>query len=391
MNKKEIAEIKKLFNKTCCHVTKICGCYVDAEKNIKTTIDQHFQMLDEEEMFKYINIFRGCLSGSIGKNLINLEFPRETESEGGTQEFLLRLRDSRLREEDLINEFYDKVIEHYNYPENYYIVLAHAAYDIPGITSDEMGLDDASVYVYEHLICAICPVKLDKSGLCYNSEANTIETKIREWLVDRPVHGFLFPAFNDRNTDIHAMLYYTRKSDDMNPSFMDNMFGCVRPLTSKNQNATFRTIIERSLGDECSFEAVKSIHESINELIEEQKDEPEPVVLDKNDVKNLIGNAGVSGDKLESFDSSFERIVQTEADNTSVESDDVRFVANNITNHKNLEIKTDDVVIKVNNEQAHHVETRIIDGVPYLMIQINGNVVLNGVVVHPDDPKLTAE
>lgn len=387
MNKKEISEIKKLFNKTRCHVTRMCGCYVDAEKNIKTTLKQAFLSLEEEEMFKYINIFRGCLSGTLGKNLINLEFPNETEAEGGTQEFLLRLRDSRLKDDELIDEFYNKVIEFYDYPENYYIVLAHAAYDIPGITSDGMELDDASVYVYEHIICAICPVKLEKSGLCYNSEANTIETRIRDWLVDAPIHGFLFPAFNDRNTDIHAMLYYTKKCDDINPSFMDNMFACTRPLTSKNQNSTFQSIIERSLGDECSFEAVKNIHESINEMIEEQKDLPDPVVLDKNDVKHIIENSGVSDTKLETFDRSFEKIINTEADNTSVDSDDVKFVATNITNQRNLEIKTTDVVVKVSPEQAHHVETRIIDGIPYLMIQINGNIELNGVIVNPDNPK----
>ena len=207
MNKKELSEIKKLLNKDKCHITRLCGCYVDSEKNIKTTIKQAFHSLEDEEMFKYINIFRGSLSGTIGKNLINLEFPAEQETDGGTQHFLMQLKESRLRDDDLIQEFYSRVIENYEYGENYYIILAHAAYDIPTITSDNYEQEDASIYVYEHLLCSICPVKLEKSGLCYNSESNTIETKIRGWLVDAPIHGFLFPAFNDRNTDIHAMLY----------------------------------------------------------------------------------------------------------------------------------------------------------------------------------------
>ena len=160
--------------------------------------------------------------------LLTFEFPIEQEETGGTQEFLLRLRDSRLEDDELIEQFYNKVIEYYEYAENYYIILAHAAYDIPGITSDGLEMDDASIYVYEHLICCICPVKLEKSNLCYNAESNTIETTIRDWLVDVPAHGFLFPAFNDRNTDIHSMLYYTRKSENPNTSFMDNMFACRR-------------------------------------------------------------------------------------------------------------------------------------------------------------------
>jgi len=378
MNKKEVSEIKRLFNKNKCHVRKLCGCYVDAEKNIKTEVKHAFLSLDEEEMFKYINIFRSCLSGSLGRNLINLEFPIEQEETGGTQEFLLRLRDSRLEDDELIEQFYNKVIEYYEYAENYYIILAHAAYDIPGITSDGLEMDDASIYVYEH----ICPVKLEKSNLCYNAESNTIETTIRDWLVDVPAHGFLFPAFNDRNTDIHSMLYYTRKSENPNTSFMDNMFACRRPLTSKEQNGVFQTIIEQSLGDDCSFETVKSIHENINEMIEEQKDLPEPVILDKNDVKGLLVKSGIKEENLNDFDEHYERIFHDEDTETASETN---LTAANITNPRNLEVKTTDVVIKVKPERSDLIETRIIDGIPYILIQVNEHVELNGVIVKPDE------
>ena len=382
MNKKEVSEIKRLFYKNKCHVRKLCGCYVDAEKNIKTEVKHAFLSLDEEEMFKYINIFRSCLSGSLGRNLINLEFPIEQEETGGTQEFLLRLRDSRLEDDELIEQFYNKVIEYYEYAENYYIILAHAAYDIPGITSDGLEMDDASIYVYEHLICCICPVKLEKSNLCYNAESNTIETTIRDWLVDVPAHGFLFPAFNDRNTDIHSMLYYTRKSENPNTSFMDNMFACRRPLTSKEQNGVFQTIIEQSLGDDCSFETVKSIHENINEMIEEQKDLPEPVILDKNDVKGLLVKSGIKEENLNDFDEHYERIFHDEDTETASETN---LTAANITNPRNLEVKTTDVVIKVKPERSDLIETRIIDGIPYILIQVNEHVELNGVIVKPDE------
>lgn len=382
MNKKEVSEIKRLFNKNKCHVRKLCGCYVDAEKNIKTEVKHAFLSLDEEEMFKYINIFRSCLSGSLGRNLINLEFPIEQEETGGTQEFLLRLRDSRLEDDELIEQFYNKVIEYYEYAENYYIILAHAAYDIPGITSDGLEMDDASIYVYEHLICCICPVKLEKSNLCYNAESNTIETTIRDWLVDVPAHGFLFPAFNDRNTDIHSMLYYTRKSENPNTSFMDNMFACRRPLTSKEQNGVFQTIIEQSLGDDCSFETVKSIHDNINEMIEEQKDLPEPVILDKNDVKGLLVKSGIKEENLNDFDENYERIFHDE--DTEIASE-TNLTAANITNPRNLEVKTTDVVIKVKPERSDLIETRIIDGIPYILIQVNEHVELNGVIVKPDE------
>ncbi len=385
MNKKEIAEIRKLFNKEHCHVRRLCGCYVDAEKNIKTTIKHAFLSLEEEEMSKYINIFRASLSGTIGKNLINLDFPTEQESEGGTQNFLLKLRNSRLKDDGLINEFYNKVIEYYNYSENYYIILADAAYDIPGITTDGNYLDDASVYVYEHLICCICPVKLEKSALYYNAEAGTIETRIRDWLVDVPAHGFLFPAFNDRNTDIHSMLYYTRKSEDTQPDFINNMFATGYPMTSKSQNIAFQTIVEQSLGEDCNFDTVKNIHDNLNEMIEEQKDMPEPVTLDRNDVRHLLEKSGIKEEKLEIFDKKYEQIVSDESFTSNTGSTETIFTASNIANKRNLEIKTADVAIKVNPKRCDLIETVMIDGIPYILIQVNEHVTLNGIKVRPDD------
>ena len=97
MNKKEISEIKKQFTPDRCSITRICGCYVDGEKNKKTELKEAFLSLSEEESFKYFEIFKKTLSGTIGKNLINMEFPLEQEKEGGTQEFLLRLRGSKPR------------------------------------------------------------------------------------------------------------------------------------------------------------------------------------------------------------------------------------------------------------------------------------------------------
>lgn len=211
MNKKEIAEIKKQFTPANCAITRICGCYVDAEKNKKTKIKEAFLSLPEEEMFKYFDIFKKTMSGRLGKSLMNLEFPLAQEKEGGTQEFLMRIRASKLKDDDLLDEFYDKVIENYDYPENYYIVLIHAVYDIPGKASDGTEMHDASEEIYEHILCSICPVNLSKAGLSYDVAENNIKGRIRDWVVSRPETGFLFPVFNDRSTDIHGTLYFNKK------------------------------------------------------------------------------------------------------------------------------------------------------------------------------------
>lgn len=371
MNKKEINEIKKQFTPEKCTITRICGCYVDGEKKKKTELAQTFLTLTEEENFKYFTIFKNTLSGTLGKNLLNMEFPNEQEQEGGTQEFLLRLKDSKLENAALTEQFYDKVIETYNYPENYYIILIYAAYDVPGQTEDGIENEDASDYVYDYVLCSICPVKLTEAGLCYNERNNSIESRIRDWVVAAPVHGFLFPAFNDRSTDIHGLLYYTKNSEQMQEDFIDKALGCGAPLSYKAQKETFQDIIENSLGEQCDFEMVKTIHENLNEYVEVRKDAPEPAVLDKMEMKKLLADSGVKAEVLETFETAFDTIVCDE--------EKPRFAAANVASTRSFDIKMPDVVIKVKPERTDLVETRMIDGRQYIMIEVNDSVEVNGI------------
>ena len=288
MIKQEVNEIKRLYTPSNCSITRICGCYVDGEKNKKTEFKEAFLSLPEEEIFKYFELLRKALSGSIGKNLLNLEFPLSSEEEGGFQEFLLRLRESKLKDDALLEEFYDKVIASYEYVGNYLILLIHDAYDVPGKTSDGLTMDDASDSVYDYILCCICPVNLSKPGLSYNSETNEFHNRIRDWIVELPEIGFLFPSFNDRCADIHETLYYSKNPEEPHSEFVDNVLGAVLPLTAGSQRETFQSLIEETLGDEAEYEVVKSIHENLTEMIEEHKEIPEPLMLDKHQVKNLF-------------------------------------------------------------------------------------------------------
>ena len=306
MNKKEILEIRKQFTPANCAITRICGCYVDHEKTKKMESKEAFLSLPEEEAFKYFDIFKKTLSGTVGKNMLNLEFPLDAEMPGGTQEFLLKLRDSKLEDDMLLEEFYDKVIATYDYAENYYIVLIHAMYDIPGKSSDGLEMFDASDEVYEYLLMSICPVSLSKAGLSYNAEDNRIQDRIRDWIVDMPVKGFLFPAFNDRSTDLHSVLYYTKKSEDLQPEMIDQLLGAQMPMSADTQKETFQMIIEDTLGEDGDYETVRNIHETLNDLIEEHKEEPEPLSLDKTEMKKIFEQSGVDAEKMENFDRNFE-------------------------------------------------------------------------------------
>lgn len=372
MNKKEIAELKRLFHPDRTPITRVCGCYVDGEKNKKAHTKEAFLSLPEEEMFKYFEIFKKTLSGTIGRNLLDMEFPLTQEAGGGTQEFLMRLKASQLKDEELLEEFYDKIIDTLMIPDHYYIVLIHGMYDIPKKGTDNLEMFDASDDVYEFLLCSICPVKLTKPGLCYNEDTNAIEQRIRDWFVEVPMTGFLFPAFTDRNTDIHNVLYYSKNPEELNAEFARMLLGVEMPLSAASQKETFNSMIVETLQDECTFETVKTIHETLNELMEEHKDDPNPVFLDKNDVKRLLYDNGASDEKLEQFDDDFE---QAGGDNQT------ELFVSNVINRRKFEIKTPNITINVKPECADLIETRIIDGRSYFLIPADDSVEVNGIPV----------
>lgn len=371
MNKKEILEIRKQFTPANCAITRICGCYVDHEKTKKMKSKDAFLSLPEEEAFKYFDIFKKTLSGTVGKNMLNLEFPLDAEMPGGTQEFLLKLRDSRLEDDKLLEEFYDKVIATYEYNENYYIILIHAFYDIPGKSTDGTEMYDASEEVYEFILASICPVRMSKAGLNYNAEDNRIQDRVRDWIVEVPSHGFLFPAFNDRGTDLHSVLYYTKKSEDLQPELISQFLGTEIPMSADTQKETFKMIIEDMMGEDVDYETVRNIHETLNELIEDYKEDPEPLELDKTEVKKIFEKSGVDAEKMENFDQNFE----TNAGEKAL------LLASNIAETRKFNIETPDVIINVNPERADLVETRIIDGRKCLVIPVDDHIEVNGINV----------
>lgn len=381
MNKKEVLEIRKQFTPANCAITRIAGCYVDHEKNKKMESKSAFLSLPEEEAFKYFDIFKKTLSGTMGKNMLNMEFPIDQEMPGGTQEFLMKLKASKLEDDMLLEEFYDKVIATYEYAENYYIILIHAMYDVPGRSSDNMEMFDASDEVYEYLVCSICPVSLSKAGLSYNAESNCIQDRIRDWVVDMPDKGFLFPAFNDRSTDIHGVLYYTKKSEDLQPELIEQLLGARMPMSANTQKETFQMLIEDTLGEDGDYETIRNIHDTLNDMIEEHKEEPEPLQLDKTDVRKVFEKSGVSSEKMECFDQNYE---ETAGEKTSL-------LATNITETKKFQIETPDIVIKVNPERADLIETRVIDGRQCLVIAVDDQIEVNGVNVRTLKRKKSTE
>lgn len=371
MISKEILEIKKQFTPENCAITRLCGCYVDHEKNRKFEVNRSFLTMEEDEAFKYFEIFKQTLTGTLGKKLMNMDFPLHQEEPGGTQEFLYRLRQSQLNDEALLDEFYNKIIDNFDYGENYYIILIHGIYDVPGKTSDGIEMFDASDNVYEYILCSICPVKLEKAGLSYDVDQNSIVGRNRDWVVDPPVKGFLFPAFNDRAADIHQALYFTKKPEELQPKLIEELLGSDIPLSAKNQKVTFNEVLSTTLEDECDLNMVKVIHDNLQEMVEANKQEPEPLELDKYDMRYLLEKSGVSDEKVEKVETVFEEVAGERR----------RLMAANVAETKKFSVEMPDVLIKISADRTDLIETKIIDDRKCIVIPINDHMEVNGLEI----------
>lgn len=375
MTRKELNEIKSQYTLEDCGILRLCGCYVDGERNKITQFNENFLNLPEEEKHKYFDIFKKTLSGTPGKNLVDMKFNVDAYADEGARTFLMNLRDSGLKDDRLLNEFYDRIINNYSYVGNYLILLINQVYDILAVTTDNIEMDDASDEVYSYILCSICHVNLSKPGLGYDEEDNNFHDKKQNHMVDVPDVGFLFPAFNKRSADEDMTLFYTKDVSEFEDGLIDCLLDCAVPLPAKQQKETFTSLVNEALGEEADLEIVKNIHENLEQIIEEKKQEsPAPVMLDKTEMKDLLEKSGVKEEKLENFEEHFEMAAGEHG----------KLVASNVSSGKKFEVKTPDVVIKINSDKTDIVSTQIIDGRQCLVIQIDERLEVNGISVNPD-------
>ena len=371
MNKKEISEIKKQLSPEHCAITRISGCYVNADKEKVTEFTEAFLSLPEEDMYKYFEILRKVLSGTLRKNLMEIEFPLAEEGQDGKQTFLYSLVRDRICSEEKLSDYYDRVITCCPLSENYLILIIHAAYDVPGRANDQLEMFDASDETYHFLISCVCPVALSKPGLSYDAGENRFHERIRDWVVGMPELGFLFPSFTDRRSDIHQVLYYSRNAADLHADYLDGMFGCHPMFNAPQEKETFTSLVEETLGEECDYDIVRELHQQLHEYTQEHKDSPDPVTLGPGDVKNLLSQSGASSETLDTFEDHFTRSA----------GEHTEFAAANISSSKHFEVRTADVLIQVSPDRADLVERRTIDGRACLVIPITDEVVVNGIRV----------
>jgi len=380
---KEIGEIRRHLRRERSNITQIFGCFVNDNKEIITEFRQSTGIMPENESDKYFALLRKTLSGSLGRNLIDITFKTSQVADSPEHKLLMGLRESKCNDEELRAELYKKIIDSVVLEGNYLILLCCDTYDVPFKSKDDVHQSDRSEEVYNYILCTICPVKETKPNLHYVAEEKLFHDGAMNQMVSAPALGFLFPAFDNRATNIYNALYYTRDVKSSQDSLIEALFQAPVPKPAMEQKKTFEALLTSSLGEQCSMDVMQTVHEELCQRIELHKESkiPEPLLISKEDVKEVLSSCGVSEENLSKFSLDYDEAFGFEAD----------LHPKNIIDNKHFEIKTPDVVIKVDPARSDLIETRIIGGIKYIMICADEDVEVNGVsITIRDEEKETA-
>jgi hypothetical protein len=368
MNQKELGEIRRRFRPDHNNIQHIYGCYVNTNKEIITSFDESLGLLSQTETEKYLTLLKKALSGALGKNLLDISFATRQVMDGEEYKLLSALRKSELQDPALREAFCRCIIDSIDMEDrNYLILLAYDVYDVPHYGKDG-SRDDEGGELYKYLVCAVCPVKQEKSALRYNPEDNLFRGRAPEWTAAAPALGFLFPLYEGGSADVNTILLFSRDSNDAHEAFLQAAFHLEAVMPAAEQMENFQTLLAQSLGTECYLEVVQEMHETFSDLIADQGKDDEPLMLSKQDMARVLEEGGVSEERVEAFRNGFDATFGEGAVLPAV----------NVVTPKQFRVDLPSVSIKVDPKQADLLETRVIDGRSYLLIPIDGDISVNG-------------
>ena len=374
MNEKEVGEIRRHLRRDRSNMTAIFGCFVNDNKEIIAEYRASTGIMSENESDKYYAILRKALSGAVGKNLIDLTFKTSQVAGSPEHKLLMDLRECKLQDDALRQSLYQKMMESIVMEGNYLILLGCDTYDVPFKSKDDFQQNDSSDESYTYLICAVCPVKQTKPNLHYVPEEKTFHDGAMNQPVSAPEVGFLFPAFDNRSTNIYNALYYTRNTKENQDALIEALFNTPVPKPAAEQKKCFEALLTTSLGEECSMDVVQTVHEQLCERMALHKESkvPDPLLVDKQVFKDVLTGCGVSEASVSKFSVQYDETFGFEAE----------LHPKNIIDSKHFEIHTPDIAIKIDPTRRDLVETRVIGGVKYIMINADEDVEVNGVSIH---------
>lgn len=373
LNEKEVAEIRRRFNPQKTNIIGVHGCYVNENREIVAEFNQPLAALTQDETESMLALLKKLLSGGLDRNLIDIEFSNEQVLGGEEHKRLLKLRDSALCDEPELKALFSDIIETVRVEGAYLILAAADNYDV--FTYREDGKkDEDSTELFKYFLCGVFPVKMTKPQLSFAAFDNTFKNIVANSVITAPLLGFMFPAFDDRAANIYNALFYTKDSAANNSEIIDRLFKAEPPMPAAEQRETFNSLLNGVTNDENNLAIIKNIQDEIGGMITEHKEsrEREPLAVSRDDICDILRSADMSDEKIETFKAGFDESFGEKA----------RLNPQNLVETKRLELTGADISIKINPERSELVETRVIDGVKYILIRADEEIEVNGVPIN---------
>lgn len=372
MNQKEIGELRRRFKPERSAVSHVYGCFVNCEKEIIADLEESLGMMPQEEVAQYLNLLKKTMSGAQGKNLIDIAFSNQQVMDSDEHRLLMRLRDTKLKDNDARQTLYKTIIDSLEMEGNYLILLAHDVYDVPHKGEDGERDMDASDEVFSYIVCVICPVKDSKAELGYFPTDNEFHCAVSQ-KVASPELGFMFPAFDDRRANIYNALFYSKKADVLHQEFIDAVFHTEPPMSAAEQRENFQSALVDTLEDECSMKVVKALNVQLSGMIEEHNasKDSDPLSMTAAEIADILIDSGVSEEHADAFCARCDEQFGEHAELNPV----------NLIEAGRFELTTVHAKVTVEPENCYLVEERIIDGKRYLLIPAEAGIELNGLPI----------
>lgn len=370
MNKKELSEIRKNFSETSDFfvLNRVATAFVDSEKNIRCQSIRAYHNIPSEESECLMTTLKRVLSGTLGKGLLEYEFPNEAYGEGGSQSILYEALQCKLDSENAVSMLMEQIVRNMDYVSTYAILIGHCTYTVfQKSKSDE--LDPYQSQEYHFLVAAICPVEVRVDGLIYNEDDNAIEKKrVYDRIVaEIPTDGFLYPTFTGRGPDVNHVLYSAHKPKEVNVSIVENVLGCTFHRTAQEQKETFQSMMQEIVSDELSYTVITGVNEKLRDIAAEYANDPELPVVDDIHVRDILLDSGVSQERAEEMQMAYREATQ-----------DKPITVNNLIESKTT-ISFDGVTISIGKDATDKVRTQCVNGRRYLLIDLDDPAVeING-------------
>ena len=378
MNDKEIGEIRRRIRKDKCSVPYIYGAFVNEKKELISTFRQNAALLPADDSEGVFKLMRKSFSGAAGKNLLDVSFSAENVMNGEEHKMLMEMKKQSPESEPFIQTFFEKTAECLNMQSPYVILLAQDVYDVPSYGSEGKKSEDSSE-VFSYFFMSVCPVKESKASLGFIASENTFKTLSANTVLGQPELGIMFPAFDDRTSNIYNMLLYTKNLSDNHSEFVSDFLTGTVPMPSEEQKEAFNLLLEETLSEDCSFDVAVAVRDAVCDEITQNKESggEEPPVVSKKSVSGVLQKCGVAQERIDAFEERFDETFGDEASVSPV----------NLVNTKQIDISTPDVSIRIIPDRSDLVKTKTIDGNNYILIRADVSIEVNGVNVNISSEK----